>query len=56
MIRILTLATLLSFSLLGDGCHSACKKMAKTNGKLISGKETFGLKNKKYKKQNRKGA
>ncbi len=43
-----------SLALLGESCNSSCKKMQKTNSKLISGKETFGLKNKKYKKQNRK--
>lgn len=45
-----------SLAILGEGCQSSCKKMQKTNGKLISGKETFGVKNKKFKKQNRRGA
>jgi hypothetical protein len=56
MRRLLIFIALFCFSLLGNGCHSACKKMAKENGKLIGGKETFGLKNKKFKKQNRRGA
>ncbi len=56
MVRTLFLAGIFSFALLGESCHSQCKKMSKTNAKLISGKETFGLKNKKFKKQNRRGA
>ncbi|MCX6310238.1 MAG: hypothetical protein NT084_01205 [Bacteroidetes bacterium] len=57
MRRLLILAGVFSLSLLGDGCHSACKKMAKENGKLISGKESFGMKkNKRMKKKNRRGA
>ena len=54
--RTLILAFVFAFSLLGESCRSQCKHMEKTNARLISGKETFGLKNKKYKKQNRKGA
>jgi hypothetical protein len=56
MWRALFFAFVFSLSLLGESCQSSCKKMQKTNGKLISGKETFGVKNKKYKKQNRRGA
>jgi hypothetical protein len=56
MRRLVLIAGLFAFSILGNSCHSACKKMAKENGRLISGKETFGLKNKKFKKQNRRGA
>jgi len=56
MIRLLFVAALFSFSLLGSGCHAQCKKVQKNNSRLISGKETFGLKNKKFKKQNRRGA
>jgi hypothetical protein len=56
MLRILFFTGIFSLALLGESCQSHCKKMAKTNSKLISGKETFGLKNKKFKKQNRRGA
>lgn len=54
MWKSLFFAGIFGFALLGESCHSQCKKMSKTNAKLISGKETFGLKNKKFKKQNRK--
>lgn len=43
MLRTLFLAGVFTFSLMGQGCQSQCKKMSKTNSKLISGKETFGL-------------
>jgi hypothetical protein len=56
MIRSLFFVAIFSLALLGGSCQSHCKKMSKTNSKLISGKETFGLKNKKFKKQNRRGA
>jgi hypothetical protein len=56
MVRALFFLSVFGMALLGESCQSSCKKMQKTNGKLISGKETFGLKNKKYKKQNRRGA
>ncbi len=56
MWKSLFFAGVFGLALLGESCHSQCKKMSKTNAKLISGKETFGLKNKKFKKQNRRGA
>lgn len=57
MYRLLILAAVFGFSLMGVGCSSACKKMQKTNSRLISGKETFGMKkNSKFKKQNRRSA
>jgi hypothetical protein len=57
MFRSLFFVAIFSFALMGESCHSACKKMAKTNGKLIAGKESFGMKkNSKYKRKNRKGA
>ena len=55
-LRLLIFTGIFSLALLGESCSSACKKMQKTNGKLISGKEMFGVKNKKFKKQNRRGA
>lgn len=54
--RILFFTGIFSLVILSESCHSSCKKMQKTNGKLISGKETFGVKNKKFKKQSRRGA
>lgn len=57
--RKIALTTLLSVFLLGlSGCgtfsRGRCPGLSKQNKKLISGKETYGVKNNKYKKQNRK--
>jgi len=56
--KIIILSLLVVFLLSESGCgffyHLECRKLEKQNKNLISGKETFGLKNKKYKKKNRK--
>jgi hypothetical protein len=56
MIRTLILSGLFAFSLSFGACQSHCKKMQKTNQKLIGGNHDFGKKKeaKKYKRMNRK--
>jgi len=56
MIRTLILSGLFAFSLSFAGCQSHCKKMQKTNQKLIGGNHDFGKKKeaKKYRRMNRR--
>lgn len=56
MKRLVLITALFAFSLFAESCQSACKKSAKTNSALLTGQHKFGMKNKKYKKQNRRGA
>jgi hypothetical protein len=53
MLRYFLLSSAFVVSLSLGSCMSPCKKMQKTNGKLIAGKEDFGKKTKKYKKKQR---
>ena len=55
MNRILFFAAVFILPFMGESCHSSCKKMQKTNGKLISGNYDFGKKkeSKKYKRKNK---
>jgi hypothetical protein len=54
---ILSVLLSASLALATSGCHRSCKRMQKTNGKLISGKYDFGKNKeaKKYKRKNRHG-
>lgn len=56
--RIAVLLLLSIFLFAQSSCglisRSRCPALSKQNKRLISGKETYGVKNKKYKKQSRK--
>lgn len=56
--QIAAFLLLSAFLLVQSSCslftRSRCPALSKQNKKLISGKETYGVKNNKYKKQNRK--
>lgn len=51
MLRVLTFAAVAVFSLSMLSCASPCRKMQRTNAKLISGKETYGKKTGKWKRK-----
>ena len=55
MNRLLFFTAVFLLPFFGESCHSSCKKMQKTNGKLISGNYDFGKKKeaKKYKRRNK---
>jgi len=53
MLRYIVLSGIFMVSLSLGSCQSHCKKMQKTNSKLIAGKEDFGKKTRKYKKKQR---
>jgi hypothetical protein len=53
MLRYLLLSGIFAVSLSLGSCQSQCKKMQKTNNKLIAGNHDFGKKTKKWKKKQR---
>lgn len=55
MKTLLFCTALFCLSLFAESCHSSCKRMSKTNAKLISGKNDFGKgkESKKYRRKNK---
>jgi hypothetical protein len=53
MLRILTISLTVLFAISLASCSSHCKKMQKTNNKLIAGKHDFGKKTGKWKRKQR---
>lgn len=51
MIRVLTVAFMISVALSFGSCMSPCRKAQKTNARLIAGKQDFGKKTKKWKRK-----
>gem|GEM_PF-1696996 len=56
MFRLLPVLTALCIIIATASCTSQCKRMSKTNAKLIAGNHYFGKgkESKKYKKMNRR--
>ncbi len=56
MFRLLHLVLVVCFLVATASCSSHCKRMSKTNAKLIAGNHDFGKgkESKKYKKMNRR--